>query len=145
MFTNYRTGLGAPPAPYGIVFDNRLFTEPEPLPATSGLAAFLNSEGVYVILTDDPTASPRPYRALYFGESGTLWGRATSAHENYSSWQRAAGPYVRLYRAFHVMPGSTQRDRQVAESSLITAYNPPCNQKLSFDFGGLFGLGGYRG
>lgn len=139
MFSDYRPGLATPPPLRGIVFNNLAFSEPEPLPAFSGLLCLLKSEGIYVILTDDIGATPRPFRALYFGESENLWGRATAAHENYPAWSQAAGIFRRLYRAFHLMHGSTQRQRQAVETALIAAYKPPCNQKFSIDLSTLFG------
>jgi hypothetical protein len=42
-----------------------------------------------------------------------------------------------LYRSFHHIPGSTQRQRQVAESALIRAYDPGCNRKVSFELAAL--------
>ena|SRR5271166_232807 len=138
MFSDYRPGL-TPPPPRGIVFQNLLFGEPEVLPASSGLSGLVKWEGVYVILTDDITSTPRPFRALYFGESENLWGRATATHENYPAWQRAAGTFGNLYRAFHLMSGSTQHQRQMVETALISGYNPPCNDRFSFDFTKLLG------
>jgi hypothetical protein len=117
----------------GIRFGQWLFTEPELLPASSALTSLLANQGVYVILIDDPLCSPRPFRAVYFGEAENMRSRAAPAHENFPVWRREASLTARLYRAFHGMPGSTQRDRQLVESALIARYNPACNQKLSFD------------
>jgi hypothetical protein len=146
MFGDYKFGLEPPPR--GIIFKdgavNRAFSEPELLPA-SGLRLG-KQEGVYAILIEDWRQSPRPFRVLYFGEAENLWWRATVSHEKHADWQREAGPYARIYRAFHPMPGSTQRERQMVESALITMYNPVCNEKLSFDLGSLLGgFGGFGG
>jgi hypothetical protein len=143
MITNYRPTLTSPPS--GIIFHEVhrwRFSEPEALAASSLFAPFLglgNQEGVYAILTDDSTARPRPFRVLYFGEAENVSSRATATHENHSAWQREAGTYGKLYRAFYAMPGSNQTQRQVVESALIAAYNTPCNQRLSFDFARLLG------
>lgn len=122
--------------PMGIVFEQQRFSEPELLPESTGLGSFLESPGVYAILTDDPSSRPRPFRVLYFGEAENMQTRATAKHENFPAWQRETGLFGRLYRAFHAMPGSTQVQRQMVESALIQAYNPPCNKKMSFDFFG---------
>jgi hypothetical protein len=123
----------SPPKGGGIRFGQSIFTEPELLPAAAGLASFLANEGVYVILIEDPLCSPRPFRAVYFGEAENMRSRATAIHENFPAWRRQAGLIASLYRSFHGMPGSTQRERQLVESALITRYNPACNRKLSFD------------
>ena len=136
------------PPPRGIKFSDALFTEPEsfPSPLAASLSSFIQQEGLYAILTDDPGQRPRPFRLLYIGESENVRGRAAASHECCDSWRQAAGTLGRLYRAFHAMPGSTQRQRQLLESAIMAAYNPPCNQKLSFGLaallGGVGGLGG---
>jgi hypothetical protein len=79
-----------------------------------------------------------PYRPLYFGESDSIWGRATPSHEKHASWSREAGTTA-LYLAFHHMTGSTRAQRQAVESSLIARYSTPCNERLSFNLEGLFG------
>jgi hypothetical protein len=144
MSTNYRP---LTPPPSGIIFHELhkwQFSEPEVLTAYSPFSPLYSlglgkQEGVYAILVDDSTARPRPFRALYFGEAEDVRSRATATHENHSAWQREAGTNGRLYRAFYLMPGSTQTQRQVLESALIAAYNTPCNQRLSFDFARLMG------
>ena len=120
------------PPPAGICFADRLFSEPEFLPSLCSPADFLfETPGIYVILAFAETWQPRLYRPLYFGESQNIRRRATTSHENHDKWQREAGNV--LFRAFHEMPGSTQAQRQAVESALITRYNTPCNQRLSFD------------
>jgi len=136
MYTNHKP---LPPPLSGIIFHEVHrwnFSEPEALSTSLALSVLmgLKQEGVYVILTDDRAAKPRPYRPIYFGESENVRSRATSTHEKYSAWQREVGTYGKLYRAFHAMTGSTQQQRQVVESALIEAYNTPCNDKLSFAF-----------
>ena len=115
-----------------IQFGDRSFSYPEVVPDEELLATF-DSPGLYVVMGYDPAWRPLPYRPLYFGESDSIWRRATGAHENYARWKHEAGGAF-LYRSFHYMDGSTQRQRQAAESALIFQYNPPCNRTLSFDF-----------
>lgn len=138
MMTSYRPTFM--PHPLGLTFHNMhrwQFSEPEAVPAFSAIGSLLKQPGVYAILTDDPTWTPRPFRVLYFGEAENIWARATTMHENYSAWQRGACIFGNLYRSFHAMPGSTQIQRQMVESALITGYSPPANEKLSFDFAPL--------
>lgn len=128
-----------------IKFNDYVFSEPALLPAASTLAdTLIGQAGLYVILVPDSTCSPRPYRALYFGESDNINGRACGTHENWSAWCRHAGTSA-LYRALCPLPGFTKIQRQLAESLLITKYGTPCNDRLSFDFARLLGgLGGER-
>ena len=142
MFPNLRSA--PPPAPIitGIIFHEThrwRFSEPALIGGLFSPNKLLGGPGVYAILTVDPDVKPRPFRVLYFGESEDIGSRATSTHESYSSWQREAGPNGKLYRALYWMLESTQKQRQVVESTLIEAYTPPCNQRLSFDFSKLVG------
>lgn len=127
------------PLPTGIKFGDYLFSEPSILPSSAGLADILSSQsGLYAILVQDSGCSPRPFRVIYFGESDNVNTRATESHENYTAWKREAGSYNTIYRAFCYFPNSNKVQRQAAESALIVRYNPPCNQRLSFDFSRLF-------
>ncbi len=127
----------------GIKFGNHSFSEPEALPvAPSHFSKLAAQPGLYVILVFDERCSPRSYRAIYFGESDNIEARATGTHENHSSWCAEAGTGRQLYRAVSPMPGANKTQRQQAESLLIAEYGTPCNQKLSYDFGRLFGLRG---
>ena len=70
MLTNYKP---LTPPPSGIIFHEVHrwhFTEPEALVASGAPSALsllmgLKQEGVYAILTDDPTAKPRPTQYSY--------------------------------------------------------------------------------
>ena len=116
----------------GINFGGYGFSEPEPLPAaTIAYRPQQDSIGLYAIVVFEARCNPRPYRPIYFGESSGIVSRATSSHENYSSWAAEAGPFTALYRAFCSLPGWTRMQRQRAESALIAEYNPPCNERLS--------------
>jgi hypothetical protein len=138
--TNLFTQLTPFPPAQTIRFGDWIFSAPETVTGRTllGLGG-LESPGLYVVMAYDASWRPLPYRPLYFGESDTIWNRATPSHENYESWKRQAGTAT-LYRAFHHMTGSTHGQRQARESALIAHYNTPCNQRLSFDLGlGFFG------
>ena len=51
-----------------IYFADSLFTEPERL--TSWKPPYM--AGIYVILIDDPSSTPVPFRPIYFGETGDM-------------------------------------------------------------------------
>ncbi len=127
-------GMMSPVA--GIRFGGQIFTEPALLPQT-GASRLLDLPGLYVVLVHDPTWRPRPFRPLYFGESQGVWTRATWAHEKCVDWRQAAGLMTPLYRSVCLLPGWTVSQRRSAESALIAAYGPPCNERLSVDLGAL--------
>lgn len=60
-----------PSPPQGIMFGTYWFTEPQQIGAWDPpyLAA------LYAVLVPDWRATPRPFRVIYFGESGNLSGR----------------------------------------------------------------------
>jgi hypothetical protein len=122
---------------FGIRFGDYAFTEPEPVPV-HGLPSILGAQaGLYVVLAFDPAAAPRPFRPLYFGESGDIRSRATGQHENHPAWCRSAGVGMPLYRAVCALPGWPLHQRRAAESALIRMYQPPCNERLSLALVGL--------
>lgn len=110
----------------GIVYGNCVFSEPMRFPSL--LAPV--SCGIYAILVRDPNYSPRPFRLLYLGESGTLSQRLTMQHEKYRDWIRQAHG-GELYFAHHVTFGLTDQQRKDLECALINQYRPPCNERLS--------------
>jgi len=114
----------------GIRFGGYWFSEPEAV-RSAPVRRLLDHAGLYVILAYDPSWRPRPFRPLYFGESQGIRSRASASHENYRSWSAQAGLLSPIYRAFCPLPGWTQGQRLRAESSLITQYGPPCNERLS--------------
>jgi hypothetical protein len=132
--------LPPPVAAQSIRFGDWVFLSPELLTGNTFLGlGGLESPGLYVVLAYDAGWRPLPYRPLYFGESDKMWSRATTSHENYESWKCESGTTT-LYRAVHRVTGSTRIQRQARESALIAHYNPPCNQRLSFNLGlGFFG------
>jgi hypothetical protein len=81
--------------------------------------------GIYAVCAYDATWGPRPYRIIYFGESGNMAERVTPSHENFPAWVRAAGTRFNLYVAFHNV---TRLERMTVEKRLIEHYNPACNQ-----------------
>ena len=124
----------------GIKWGVQSFSEPRVL-VSGGLGGRKNSSlppllarigvpGLYVIMIADPSCSPRPFRALYFGQSEDMYGRANSNHENFLKWCGAANGCV-LYVSFCAMIGSTKEQRETAETALIDKYNPACNEKRS--------------
>ena len=121
-----------------IRFGPYIFSEPQLLPQARTFQSIV-LPGVYVVLVFDAFWGPRPFRPLYFGESGDLWSRTTAAHEKSGSWRLHAGMFALLYRAFCPLPGSTQSQRQAAESALVAQYNPPCNERLSVSLASLLG------
>jgi len=123
----------------GIRFGDLVFSEPTLLPDTC-LAGIFDQPGLYVVLVHDSNWQPRPFRPLYFGESDGVWQRATGAHENCDSWRARGGLFEPVYRALCPLPGWTRVQRQLAESALISAYQPPCNDRLSRSLGALTGV-----
>lgn len=123
----------------GIKFGGHLFSEPALLPK-SGASQLLDLPGLYAVLVRDPAWGPRPFRPLYFGESQGVWTRVTAAHEKCVDWRRVAGPLAPLYRSVCLLPGWNSSERRMAESALVTAYTPPCNERLSVSLGTLLGL-----
>jgi hypothetical protein len=122
------------PAPTGIRFQDRYFSEP-----TVFASAWLPpSPGVYAILVFDWTCSPRPFRVLYFGKASDLGGRVVRSHEKYAEWNRAASGAGLLYVAYHLMPNTYDWQRAAVEENLIKHYAPVCNRTFN-PFGGLFG------
>ncbi len=124
-------GYQASPGPTGIFFRDRRFSEP-------ALFVFhfplLFESGLYAILVPDASCSPRPFRVIYFGETGELSKRVTSSHEKYPDWVREAGTASYLYVAFHEIAG-TQQARRAAESDLIAHYRPACN--IAFNYSAM--------
>jgi hypothetical protein len=115
-----RAPMEIPPA--GITFGQTVFSEPAPfgcwLPTAPGL---------YVILTWDLRAKPRPYRALYFGMATNLSERVTTSHEKYDEWSRCSG-LTGISVSYHKMPGSAEWQRASLERELISTYGPECNR-----------------
>lgn len=88
-----------------------------------------NRTGLYAILIPDKSFRPKPFRVIYFGESGNLSERGFfKSHNKYSCWIREAGSEENLYIAIYLMPDSTPSQRKFIEKLLITQYKPVCNQ-----------------
>ena len=85
--------------------------------------------GLYAILVPDQSVTPRPFRVIYFGESGNMSERGfLKLHAKFPCWIREAGSENNLYVALLLMPDSTPEQRRVAETQLIANYNPACNR-----------------
>ena len=105
----------------------------EPMPVTLWTPPY--RAGLYAILVPDITVSPRPFRVIYFGESGNLSERSFfKAHHKYFSQLQQAGVESNLYVAVYLMPVSTQEQRRTVESQLIADYRPICNNDLGLNF-----------
>jgi hypothetical protein len=95
--------------------------------------------GLYAILVYDTNFEPRPYKAIYFGQSPDFSERGFPArHENYQDWLDTAkysslgmlgGPD--LYIAIMRMPYSTEASRSKIEQELIEKYRPACNFRFN--------------
>lgn len=107
-----------------IVYSNYTFSEP----------VFLSNwnppyeAGIYVILKYDSSFKPKPYKALYFGQSSNMSERGFSSHHARSCWIRNAGSEDKLYIATYLIPNSKEPERLKVESKLIADYQPLCNQ-----------------
>jgi hypothetical protein len=108
-------------AQLGITFLDYRFTEP----ALFDTALKPQCGGLYVVLVLDARGNPRPYRALYIGQSGDLSERLSTAHEKYPSWVRASAGSP-LYVAFYKIEFSLSS--AAAEQRLISYYRPDCNE-----------------
>lgn len=75
----------------------------------------------------DPINRPETYTILYFGESGNLDDRGFSTHHKRQCWINHADSLANVYVGLHLMPASTEQERQLVESKLVSKYQPPCN------------------
>jgi len=84
---------------------------------------------VYAIMMKPNSKNkPHTYRILYFGESSNLSERGFyRSHHKYNCWIREASSESNLYIGIDLMPDSTAEEREKIESTLITQYNPVCN------------------
>jgi len=107
----------------GIRFNNSIFTEP----VRFSLALVPVSSGIYAILAADASCRPRPFRAIYFGESGDFTQRVTRDHARFSDWTSEAGEAANLFVAFCPTPLLRAQQRRWVEHDLIARYRPACN------------------
>jgi hypothetical protein len=121
--TGWTNLYGSPRA--GIRFNNQTFTEPVPFPPALPPV----SSGIYAILVPDADCTPRPYRVIYFGESGNFHERVTESHERYDDWIKEAGGIENTYVAFCPTPLLKEEQRRWVENDLIARYRPACNLK----------------
>lgn len=107
-----------------INFGGHIFSEPEPIIFWEPP----NRAGIYAIMTFDPMARPRPFRVIYFGESGNLSERGfLRSHHRYLCWLTQSGSENNLYISVYLMPNSAPQQRRIIESLLINEYKPSCN------------------
>jgi hypothetical protein len=83
--------------------------------------------GLYAILVPDGSATPRPFRPIYFGEAEDLSQRVTRSHEKYDEWCKAASGATNLRLALCYMSRSTKQERTTVESGIVQHYKPCCN------------------
>jgi hypothetical protein len=91
----------------------------------------------------DSTSRPKPYKAIYFGQSDDIYERASLRHENYSKWSTAASGGS-IFVSYYPMPNSSKEDREKVETLLIEKYNPSCNAKRSVDLSAYEVLFGFK-
>jgi len=107
----------------GIRFGNCVFSEPVPLDRA---CLPVNSTGVYVILTPDPTWGPRHFQPLFFGEfAGGLHCSITTT-ELSLCYRAAAGKGLLI--SVLAMPGAHVGDVILLKRRLIQDYAPICNR-----------------
>lgn len=85
--------------------------------------------GLYAVLIPDPAARPRPFKVIYFGQSGDLSETEFfRGHIKYSTWMKWAGSEENLHIAICLMPTHSETERLTAEAALISRYLPECNR-----------------
>ncbi|HET7558775.1 MAG TPA: hypothetical protein VFK80_02355 [Limnochordia bacterium] len=86
------------------------------------------SQGLYAITVPDISIKPKPFRVIYFGETGDFSERGfPRSHHRFNDWVRHAGHEAQLMVSLHPMSGSTSQQRRDVERRLIETYNPVCN------------------
>lgn len=94
--------------------------------------------GIYAILICDVNCTPRPYRAIYFGQNENLAGSGfPDRHEKYQDWLGAAHymglgtiGYAELYVSIMRMPYSTETARHDIVRALNECYRPVCSPRF---------------
>lgn len=79
--------------------------------------------GLYVIMVPDQNMKPKPYRAIYFGESGNMSERGFNSHHKKNCWINTAGSEGNLFISTHLMPDSSEKERRNIEERLVQEYN----------------------
>ena len=109
-------------APPRINFGHRLFVGP--VDARSWVPP--SGPGLYAILVKDQLCHPRPFRPIYFGQTGNYAERNfLEGHRKYWEWRAVAD--AEIFVATCPMPFSSEAARAAAESELIRHYQPECN------------------
>ena len=113
-----------PKAGIMIGFSGHNFSEPEQLvnwnpPCRAGL---------YAITVPDQSIKPKPFRVVYFGESGNMSERGFSSHHKRSCWIKAAGRETNIYISTLLLPDATPFGRTNLEHTLVLKHKPVCNR-----------------
>ena len=111
--------------PVSINFGHRLFSDP------TAAAQWVppSGPGVYAILIADRLCHPRPFRPIYFGQTGDFAERGFfKGHGKYWEWRAVADAEANLFVATYPMPFSTLAAREGAERDLVQHYRPVCNE-----------------
>ena len=85
----------------------------------SDLGRFNAVQGVYIFTRRNATTGR--HGALYIGETGDASQRLTASHEKLPCVRRNGGTHICFMRT------SSASERMSAETDLIRAYNPVCN------------------
>jgi hypothetical protein len=101
-----------------ITLGGRGFTGPFMLPLWPASSA----PGLYAVMV--PGWRLLTFRALHFGEAGSLSPDGLRTHPRYAEWIGAAGTEWNLYVATHEMSFSTESQRRAAEHDLARDYRP---------------------
>jgi hypothetical protein len=116
------TSRGAESAPTRINFCHRLFVGP--VEASAWVPP--SGPGLYAILVKDQLCHPRPFRPIFFGQTGNYAERNfLEGHRKYWEWRAVAD--AELFVATCPMPFSSDAARAAAESELVRHYQPECN------------------
>ena len=80
------------------------------------------SAGLYAVMV--PGWRLLTFRALHFGQAGSLALEDLRAHPRYAEWISVAGTEWNLYVATREMSFSTETQRQAAEREVMRQYRP---------------------
>jgi hypothetical protein len=127
------------PEPNRITLHGHTFTEP----VSFRLRLSPISAGIYAILAADRSYGTTEFQVIYFGQCDDFSRHVTRSHERYEDWLAEAGGIENLYVAYYPIPSLPEAQRRAMAGSLITHYQPVCNEKLArhFSFGALLGIG----
>lgn len=110
---------------FGIRFGDVIFGEPTLMDG----GMYPASGGIYVLLTPDPTWTPRPFQPLYFGEFGIAGELQISPEKQLRCLRVAAGR--NLFIAAHAMPLRQGSHFGSLKTDLIRQYAPIGNLEFA--------------